>query len=144
MSHKMHMCPRCENKVRTLYEWKGKDFCGMCQQENIERYEATIVYRFFLLLRLTKDYADHVFNQVFFPDRGWTRRFAKFIVRKTQGATNYVQGYLWRARVRRGARKDRRAEKRQHKAEGKALRKLIKTRRKEDRRLRAKILKAAR
>ncbi len=155
MSQRMHMCPRCENKVRTLYEWKDEEFCGMCQQENIERYEATLVYRFFLLLKLTKDYMEHVSDRVFFPDQGWARRATKFVVYYIEGGILYVkrlQGRArervkrlqGRARERRAARKVRRADRRQHRAEGKALRKLIKKRRKEELRERAKILKAAR
>ncbi len=148
MSQRMYVCPRCENKVRTLYEWKDEEFCGMCQQENIERYEATVNYRFFLLLKLTKDYMERVSDQVFFPEQGWARRFVKFTVYNTQGAVDYVQRYFrqkrrrWKAR--RLERKVWRADRRQNRAEKKELRKLIKKRRKEELRERAEILKAAR
>ncbi|KKL68563.1 hypothetical protein LCGC14_2123760 [marine sediment metagenome] len=148
MSQRMHMCPRCENKVRTLYDWKGKNFCGMCQQENIEVYEATIIYRFFLLISLTKDYTKHIRDQVFLPDRGWTRKFAKFTVCNTQGVIAYVRRYLRRARIRRKEKKDLRVYNQRRKAEKKALRKrdkaYRKTERKATRAARAKILKAAR
>ena len=148
MGQRMYTCPKCENKVRTLYDWKGKNFCGMCQQENIEVYEATIIYRFFLLISLTKDYTKHVRDQVFLPDRGWTRKFAKFTVCKTQGVIAYVRKHLQRARIRREEKKALRDDHRRVKAERKALQKrgkaYRKKERKAERRARAEILKAAR
>ncbi|KKK69589.1 hypothetical protein LCGC14_2932500, partial [marine sediment metagenome] len=117
MSQHMYICPKCENRVRTLYEWKGEEFCGMCQQENIEWYEVTLIYRFFLLFRLTKDYMGYVLDQVFFPSRGWIRRFIKFIVCETQGVIVYVQRYFQRARERRNEKKARAADRKQREAE---------------------------
>lgn len=75
MGQRMQTCPECGNKVRDLYEWKGNVYCGMCQQENIEVYESTIIFRFFLFWRLSIDYQRRIFSQVIFPKRGWIRRF---------------------------------------------------------------------
>ena len=91
MSQRMYRCPRCENKVRTLYEWKGNEFCGMCQQENIEKYETTLFYRFLLGWQLTKDYVSHVFGLVIFPDRGWIRIFIRLIGAITTRTIAYVR-----------------------------------------------------
>ena len=137
MSQRMYICPKCENRVRTLYEWKGEEFCGMCQQENIEWYEVTLIYRFFLLFRLTKDYMGYVFDQVFFPDRGWIRRFIRLTVCGTQGVIVYVQRYFqWvkdcrnekkvQARERRNEKKVRAADWKRFKAEKKRAKKRVK------------------
>jgi len=149
MSERMYVCFKCENKVRTLYEWKGEElFCGMCQQENIEKYEATIVYRFFLLLQLTKDFTVNVRDQVFFPPLGWFRMFIRFAPRKIEEGTAHARRIQTRMQVRRERWKKRRAERRSLRAESKTIRKrqkmYLRARRKEASAIaRAKVLKAA-
>jgi hypothetical protein len=135
----MKMCPRCENKVRTLYEWKGRDYCGMCQQENIEKYEATLVYRFFLLLQLVKDCVNQSCDQVFFPERGWIRRSVKFSGRKIREAVTYVQRLRARCAVRKRARRARRRESRRLKRDRKRAKAAANWARKEQRKAYKKI-----
>jgi len=149
MSQRMHVCFKCENKVRTLYEWKGEElFCGMCQQGNIERYEATLVYRFFLLIKLTRDYLEQVRGLVLYPEQGWTRKATKFTVYRIRGVILYVERFRERCALRSSRRRARRAERRSCRAEKRTLRKrqkaYLKTKRKEQRaRNRAAIRKAA-
>ena len=92
MSQRMHVCDKCLNKVRTLYEWRdcGR-FCGMCQQENIEVYENTVVYRAFLMCRLTRDFVAKIVDQVLFPGRGFPRRSIRFVVLQKRCFVSYVR-----------------------------------------------------
>jgi hypothetical protein len=120
----MHTCFKCENKVRTLYEWKGEElFCGMCQQENIERYEATIVYRFFLLLQLVKDCANQSCAQVFFPERGWIRRSIRFSAGEIREIATYVRRLRARCALRRKERRQHRKAEARSRATAKWARK---------------------
>ena len=94
----MYRCPECGDRARTLYEWNGIDYCGMCQQENIERYEVTLRYRFRLLFQLTKDYIQAVTGQVFFPVRGMPRRALGATGRGLKRTVYYVQSKVCKAK----------------------------------------------
>jgi len=144
MSYKLHECPKCWNKVRTLYEWKGNDYCGMCQQENIEQYEATIVYRFFLLLSLSRSYMGHIFGQVVFPERGWIRRAVRVSVYEIQGAIAYVKGIQADYVTSRTRRRNRREEKRNCRRDIRNARRHQKWARKERRKADAQVRKEQR
>ncbi|GAF68657.1 unnamed protein product [marine sediment metagenome] len=142
MSQRMYVCFKCENKVRTLYEWEGEElFCGMCQQENIEKYEATIVYRFFLLLQLVKDCVNKSCDQVFFPERGWIRRLVKFTIYWIRETITHVKRIRAQCAKRRRQRKARREERRQHRKAEARSRAASKWARKEQRKAYKRICK---
>jgi hypothetical protein len=122
----MYRCPKCRNKVRDLYEWKGEEYCGMCQQSNIEAYEATTIYRFLLFWQLTRAYIRSVFGQVVFPERGWVRRTIRGVNRGLDRFTEEV------AAINREIARERR-EKARKKAERKEEKERKKRARKERR-----------
>ena len=98
MRRRMHRCDRCRNKTRTLYAWKGDEVCGICQQDNIERYEATILYRLHLSFRLTGEYIGKLFKLVIFPSQGYIRRAGRFIItgiRIIIRGTKYYVCHIW-------------------------------------------------
>ncbi len=99
---RMYFCVKCDNKVRTLYEWKGIEYCGMCQQENIEKYEAAIIYRLLLMYALTTDYIKKTFGQVFFPHWGIPRRLVRLSVRLIRAIVLELRGSIAyvRAKIR--------------------------------------------
>ncbi len=99
MSRRMKECPKCLNRVRTLYEWKGINYCGMCQQVNIERHEATLIYRFFFLWMLVRDFVALTFTRVVFPQQGYIRRFTRVIVYECSAGADLVKSKVRRWRV---------------------------------------------